>query len=65
MIWKKTRARNEALDCVILAHAALRLLNPKLEQWAADLRGHAKAAASEAAAPARDWLPRRKGWFAR
>src|SRR5207249_3031512 len=29
MVWKKTRARNEALDCVILAHAALRLLNPK------------------------------------
>lgn len=29
-VWKKIRARNEALDCAIYALAALRLLNPKL-----------------------------------
>jgi phage terminase large subunit GpA-like protein len=31
--WKKIRMRNEALDCLVLAYAALRLLNPKLDLW--------------------------------
>jgi len=32
--WVKTRPRNEALDCRILAHAAVRLLNPDYESLA-------------------------------
>jgi hypothetical protein len=32
-VWKKIRMRNEALDCLVLAYAALRLLNPKLDMW--------------------------------
>lgn len=30
-VWRKRRARNEGLDCAVLAIAALRLLNPKLQ----------------------------------
>lgn len=33
--WRKTRPRNEALDCSVLALAALRLLNPRLAHMAA------------------------------
>jgi len=39
--WKKIRARNEMLDAYVLAYAALRLLNPKLEQWAEMIRQRA------------------------
>ena len=36
--WKKTRARNEMLDCSVLAFAAMRLANPKFELLAARLK---------------------------
>lgn len=36
-VWKKKRARNEALDCFVYAIGALRLLNPKLTAMAAAL----------------------------
>lgn len=35
--WRPTRARNEMLDCAVMALAAMRLLNPKLDVLAAQL----------------------------
>jgi phage terminase large subunit GpA-like protein len=35
--WRKIRVRNEALDCVVLAYAALRLLNPTFDRWRAQI----------------------------
>lgn len=37
-VWKKTRPRNEALDCWVYATAAMRLLNPRLQVMAAQLQ---------------------------
>lgn len=48
--WVQTRPRNEALDCAVLATAALRLLNPRLDTMAQRLR--AAAAAPLASGPA-------------
>ena len=36
-VWVQDRARNEALDCVVMALAAVRLLNPNLRQMAATI----------------------------
>lgn len=36
--WKKIRERNEALDCMVYATAAIELLNPPFEQWAEHYR---------------------------
>lgn len=36
-VWVQDRARNEALDCVVMALAALRLLNPNIRQMAATI----------------------------
>jgi len=44
--WHKTRDRNEALDCRIYAHAALKLLNPDLSKKAQKLAAAAKPAAT-------------------
>jgi phage terminase large subunit GpA-like protein len=54
--WKKIRVRNEALDCIVLAYAALRLLNPKLDLWMEHIErvaasGSATTAAEERRAP--------------
>jgi len=66
--WKKTRARNEMLDCFVLNIAALRLLHPKLDLLAERL------ADPEASAPAKkprnsarkSFLgKRRSGWLRR
>lgn len=62
-VWKKIRPRNEALDCAILALAALRLSNPNLESLAQRL---AKPAASADPLPPppvkrQAWLGRRPG----
>lgn len=46
--WHKTRDRNEALDCRIYAHAALKLLNPDLSRKAAKLAARAVPAAAAA-----------------
>lgn len=42
-VWKKTRPRNDALDCSVYAIAALRLLNPRLPVMAAALAATSKA----------------------
>jgi phage terminase large subunit GpA-like protein len=48
-MWVQTRARNEALDATILALAALKMLNPKLDVMAARVRGAARPAETERA----------------
>jgi len=45
-VWRKTRTRNEMLDCAVLALAALRLLNPKLPQMLEELNRLAAVAAT-------------------
>lgn len=60
--WVKRRARNEMLDCTVLAIAALRLLNPKLDQMARDLVTP-KPPPTTPAAPRSGWVPRRPGWL--
>ena len=47
-VWRKIRARNEALDCWVYAHAALRLLRPNLPVMAARLASVAAEAARAA-----------------
>jgi phage terminase large subunit GpA-like protein len=58
--------RNEALDCLVLAYTALRLLNPKLDLWmehiervAASGSPTASPSAGGTSAPARRPRPRR------
>jgi phage terminase large subunit GpA-like protein len=55
-VWEQRRERNEALDCFVLALAALRVLNPPLETWAAQLAAAAGAPAAPEA-PARPPAP--------
>ena len=53
-LWKKTRERNEALDCEVLAYAALIALNPDLQQYADMIQRQAReAAAAKGAVPRR------------
>ena len=61
-IWKKTRPRNEALDCAVYALAALRLLHPDLGLLAQRL---ARPETPTPPKPPRQrWLgPRRGGWL--
>ena len=49
--WVQTRPRNEALDTAVLALAALRLLNPKLELLAEHVRVATAASEISASAP--------------
>lgn len=59
--WVKTRPRNEALDCAVLSLAALRLLNPRLDQMAAILAvtmATREGTDSPAPAPATNGIPR-------
>ena len=62
-IWKKTRPRNEALDCAVYGLGALRLLHPNLDLLAQRLRD--PDAPKPPPKPAREpWLgPRRRGWL--
>ena len=64
-VWKKTRPRNEALDCAVYALAALRLAHPDLEAIAARMQPGARSTEKPAAAtPARNWIhPRPGGWL--
>jgi phage terminase large subunit GpA-like protein len=62
--WKKIRVRNEALDCVVLAYAAVRLLSPKLDLWMEQIQrvaasGSPTASPSGISAPVRRPRPRR------
>ena len=60
--WRKVRARNEGLDCAVLALAALRLLHPDLERLAKRLASPTRAE-PKPRKPA-GWLgPGRKGWL--
>lgn len=63
--WKKIRPRNEALDCSVLALAALRLLHPDLELLAQRLRDPNAARPAPKPKPREGgWLgPRRGGWI--
>jgi phage terminase large subunit GpA-like protein len=45
-LWKKNRERNEALDCEVLAYAALIALNPDLQQYADMIQTQVREAAS-------------------
>jgi phage terminase large subunit GpA-like protein len=61
-IWQQTRPRNEALDCVVYALAALRLLHPNLELLAQRITD--PSAPAPAPKPKRErWIPRREGWL--
>jgi phage terminase large subunit GpA-like protein len=46
--WHKTRDRNEALDCRVYAHAALKILNPNMARSVARLMSLEPAAAAPA-----------------
>ena len=62
-VWKKARARNEALDCAVYALAALRLLHPDLTLLAQRLLDPEKPAPPPKPDRPR-WLgPRRGGWL--
>jgi phage terminase large subunit GpA-like protein len=51
--WRKTRPRNEMLDCAVLALAALRLYNPNLAYMRSRLEEHERQAREVAASQAR------------
>jgi phage terminase large subunit GpA-like protein len=63
-VWRKTRPRNEALDCFVYGLAALRLLHPDLQLLAKRLLDPG-AGARPAPKPAKPrWLgTRRRGWL--
>ena len=77
--WELVRSRNESLDAMALALAALRVVAPtparldmlakQLEQAAATVRGERPAPAppsergTDRAAPRTPWLAPRKGWL--
>jgi phage terminase large subunit GpA-like protein len=65
--WKKIRVRNEALDCLVLTYAALRLWHPKLDFWREHIARVAALGASTAAPAASQTLApiRRPRRFAR
>ncbi|MBN2204297.1 MAG: phage terminase large subunit family protein, partial [Thermoleophilia bacterium] len=66
-VWRKTRPRNEALDCAVYALAALRLLHPDLELLTQRLAaGPQEPKGTPAPRRGSGWLgPRRSGWLRR
>ncbi|MGH7267393.1 MAG: terminase gpA endonuclease subunit, partial [Candidatus Rokuibacteriota bacterium] len=56
-VWKKTRPRNEMLDCLILSLAALRLWGVKLDRT--------MAPPPAAPLPSRPWLGEQRPWLER
>lgn len=65
-VWKKLRPRNEALDCSVLAIAALKLLHPNLELLMAQLLAAASPdTPTPPPAPKSSWLSRRPGSWLR
>lgn len=63
-VWKKTRPRNEALDCTVYALAALRLLHPDLGLLSARLLNPERPEPPARKAERESWLgPRRGGWL--
>jgi phage terminase large subunit GpA-like protein len=62
-IWKKTRPRNEMLDCAVYALAALRLRHPDLDLLSQRLRDPVMPPPAPKP-PRESWLgPRRDGWL--
>jgi len=62
-VWRKTRPRNEALDCFVYAVAALRLLRPDLSLLTRRLQDP-EARSAPGPPPKQRWLgPRRGGWL--
>jgi len=64
-VWRKTLARNEALDYSVLAIAALRLLNPNLDEVPASRPTQPRPVTSEEKARTpQPWISPRSGdWF--
>lgn len=65
-VWVQDRTRNEALDCAVLALAAVRLLNPNLRQMFETLTGVAPPPPPPTKPKSGRWLgERREGWLRR
>jgi phage terminase large subunit GpA-like protein len=62
-VWKKTRPRNEALDCAVYALGALRLLHPDLDLLANRLATPAAYVPQPKPQKPRWIPPRRRGWL--
>lgn len=60
-VWKKIRARNEALDCAVYSLAALRLLRPDLELLAARLANPDATPKPPSPSTRPRWIPPRTG----
>lgn len=63
-VWVKIRARNEALDCFVLALGALRLVHPDLDALRARLYGPHDPPPPVATKRPR-WIPAQRGWLRR
>lgn len=61
--WVKTRPRNEALDLLVYAIAALRLVRPDLSALARQLAPDAKPAVSPPPPPKWRWIEPRRDWM--
>lgn len=65
-VWIRLRARNEALDCAVLALAAVRLSNPNYGALRAAQETKGAAPAPKPTSTRRPWLGRRSGgWLSR
>jgi phage terminase large subunit GpA-like protein len=62
--WRKTRPRNDALDCAVYALAALRLLHPDLELLMSRLRDPEMPPPASKPRGQR-WIPQRRGGWLR
>jgi len=63
--WICTRKRNEAIDCMVYAHGALILLNPKIDALAARLVPADKGEGDDTARPAKSKRSRKSGYMNR
>lgn len=63
-VWRKVRPRNEALDCFVLALAALRWVHPDLDLAHARLHGQQPPTPTPNA-PKTSWIPRKPGGWLR
>lgn len=70
--WRKTRARNEALDLAVYAYAALKLARPNMAAHAALVAGPQPPGPTRPSTPDTQqapkktpWIPKRAGWMRR
>ena len=62
--WRKVRERNDALDCMVYALAALRLVHPDLDLLGRRLRGEPEPKPPRPPEPKRRWIePKPEGWL--